>query len=302
MPIHLPPISRRHFLTRSLTAGAGLALGPSLFAAPRKTDEHCWALISDIHIAADPAKLGRGVNMTDHFKVVVKEILALDTQPGNTLINGDLAFNTGESEDYEQVLELLKPLRASGMPVHLALGNHDHRKRFRASLLKDNATKIPLEDRQASIIETPRVNWFVLDSLDKTNETPGVLGKEQLAWLADSLDAHANKPALVVVHHNPNLKGGENGLTETKEFLEIIRSRNQVKAYIYGHTHHWSHARDESGIHFINLPTTAYIFDKTSPQAWVLVDLMEDGMRLKVNCLDKTHEESGRVLDLKWRA
>lgn len=302
MPIHLPPISRRQFLTRSLTAGAGLVLCPPLFAASRKADEHCWALISDIHLAADPAKLGRGANMTDNFRAVVKEILALSTQPSNTLINGDLAFNTGESKDYEHVLELMKPLRESGMPVHLAMGNHDHRERFRASLLNDKTIKLPLENRQASIIETPRVNWFVLDSLDKTNTTPGVLGEEQLTWLAKSLDANAYKPALIVVHHNPNPEGVKNGLIETKEFLEIIRPRKQVKAYIYGHTHRWNYAQDESGIHLINLPTTAYIFDKSSPQGWVLVDLKEDGMSLKLNCLNKKHAENGRVLDLKWRA
>src|SRR4051812_2926386 len=99
MPIHLPPISRRQFLTRSLAAGAGLMFSPKLFAASRKVDEHCWALFSDIHLSADPAKLGRGVNMTDNFNAVVKEVLALRTQPSNVLISGDLAFNSGESID-----------------------------------------------------------------------------------------------------------------------------------------------------------------------------------------------------------
>ena len=277
-------------------------LSPSLFAASRKVDEHCWALFSDIHLSADPTKLGRGVNMTDNFRAVVNEVLALSTQPSNVLINGDLAFNSGESIDYEHVLDLLQPLRTAGMPVHLAMGNHDHRERFRASCLKDTTVKLPLENRQASMIETPRVNWVVLDSLDQTNTTPGVLGEEQLTWLAKTLDANPSKPALVVVHHNPNPEGVKGGLTETKEFFEIIRPRKQVKAYLFGHTHRWSHAQDASGIHFINLPTTAYIFDKVSPQGWVQVDLKENGMRLTLSCLDKMHQENGRVLDLKWRA
>ena len=31
-------------------------------------------------------------------------------------------------------------------------------------------------DRQVAVIETPHANWFVLDSLDQTNVTPGKLG------------------------------------------------------------------------------------------------------------------------------
>lgn len=302
MPIHLPPISRRQFLTRTLVAGAGLVLSPKIFAASRKVNEHCWALFSDIHLSADPAKLGRGVNMTDNFAAVVKEVLALKTRPSAALISGDLAFNSGETEDYAHVVEMLKPLRASQMPVHLALGNHDNRERFWASQLQGKEIKRPLQDRQATIIRAPRVNWFVLDSLDKTLSTPGVLGETQLAWLAKSLDANSDKPALVVVHHNPNPEGVKGGLTETKEFFDLIRPRKQVKAYLFGHSHHWSVTQDASGIHLINLPTTAYLFDKESPNGWCLANLEKNGMRLELSCLDKQHKEHGRVHDLRWRA
>lgn len=301
MPIHLPPISRRQFLARTLATGAGLMLSPNLFAASRKVDEHCWALFSDIHLAADPAKLGRGINMSDNFTAVVKEVLALRTQPGNALISGDLAFNSGETVDYAHVVDLLEPLRNSGMPIHLALGNHDNRERFWDSLLNDKTVKRPLQDRQAAIVRAPRVNWFVLDSLDKTLSTPGVLGETQLSWLAKSLDANADKPALIVVHHNPD-EAHKGGLTETKEFFEIIRPRKQVKAYLYGHSHRWNVSQDESGIHLINLPTTAYLFDKESPNGWALANLKKNGMRLELNCLDKKHKEHGHVLNLKWRA
>ncbi len=276
-------------------------LSPKLGAATRKVDEHCWALISDIHLAADPTKLGRGINMTDNFLAVVKEVLALRTLPAAALINGDLAFNSGETADYEHVVDLLQPLRRR-MPVHLALGNHDNRERFWESLLEDKTVSRPLKDRQAAIIRAPRVNWFVLDSLDKTLSTPGVLGKTQLAWLEKSLDANADKPALVVVHHNPNPEGKVGGLSETKEFFEIIRPRKHVKAFLYGHSHHWNVEQDSSGIHLINLPTTAYLFDKESPNGWVLANLKKDGMSLELRGLDRQHKEHGRVRDLKWRA
>ena len=91
MPIHLPPISRRQFLARSLATGAGLVLSQNLFAASRKVEENTWALFSDTHIAADPAHIARTANMTANLKAVAKEVIALPKRPAAVLISGDLA-------------------------------------------------------------------------------------------------------------------------------------------------------------------------------------------------------------------
>src|SRR5205814_6074627 len=115
----------------SLSAAAGLSLAPALSAASKRTDENSWALLSDIHLAADRAQLGRGINMADHFATVSRELLALPKRPAGVFINGDCAFNSGEQGDYARLTDLLEPLRLAEMPIHLALGNHDHRERFR---------------------------------------------------------------------------------------------------------------------------------------------------------------------------
>src|SRR5882762_8035608 len=120
MPISLPPISRRQFLSSSLAAGAGLVASPNLFASPKRTDENSWALLSDIHLAADRAQLGRGINMTSHFTAVSRELRALPKRPAGVFITGDCAFNSGETGDYALLTELLAPLRADEMPIHLA--------------------------------------------------------------------------------------------------------------------------------------------------------------------------------------
>src|SRR5262245_40286513 len=121
MPIHLPPISRRRFLSKSLTAGAGVLLGSKLFAETKKTDPDSWALLADIHLAADRSKVARGINMTDHFTQVSKELLSLAKRPSGVLIVGDCAFNSGEMGDYGVVSDLLRPVREGQMPVYLAL-------------------------------------------------------------------------------------------------------------------------------------------------------------------------------------
>lgn len=300
MPIHLAPISRRRFLLKSLAAGAGLTLGRRLFAADKPEDPDFWALLSDIHLAADRQTVSRGVNMTGHFKTASLDLLALPARPAGVFINGDCAFNDGEMGDYGVVADLLKPLREAQMTIHLALGNHDNRHRFWQAFPEANGAKRPVTEKYVSLIPTPRVNWFVLDSLEQTAQTPGLLGHEQLAWLGETLDANPEKPALVMVHHNPGIAGNI-GLKDTTALFEVIRPRKQVKAYIFGHTHIWRVEQDKSGIHLVNLPAVAYVFRAGEPSGWVGATLTQNGMKLELHCIDPTHKDNGQVFNLKWR-
>ena len=300
MPIHLPPVSRREFLARALAAGAGLALSPALLGARKRTDGNSWALLADTHLAADRTQLGRGINMADHFTAVSREVLSLPVRPAGVFITGDCAFNSGEKGDYAALAELLAPLRQDQMPVHLALGNHDHREHFWEALEAEKAAKRPLADKQVALLRTPRANWFILDSLEKTLSTPGLLGPEQLAWLAKALDEHPNKSAIILIHHNPGLSGNV-GLKDTLAFFEVIRPRKQVKAYIFGHTHKWEVRQDESGIHLINLPPVAYIFRAGDPAGWVHATVEQSGMRLELRSVDPSHKAHGEVVKLEWR-
>jgi Icc protein len=301
MPIHLPAISRRQFLLRSLAGGAALALSPSLLGAAKRTDPNSWALLSDPHLAADRGLMARGINMTDHFTSVSRELLALPKRPAGVFITGDCAYNSGQVKDYALVADLLEPIRGAQMPVHLTLGNHDNRERFWEALKAEKAAPRPLADRQVALLRTPPANWFVLDSLEKTLSTPGWLGQEQLDWLAKALDANPDKPALVLVHHNPGISGNI-GLKDTAALFEVIRPRKHVKAYIFGHTHAWNLWQDESGIHLINLPPVGYVFLPDEPAGWVHATLARQGIRLELRCVDPAHKLHGQVTKLMWRA
>jgi len=299
MPICLPPLSRRDFLRRSALAAAGLALSPRLRAAEKPAADDFWALFSDPHIAADRTLVHNDVNMAEHLDAVVKEVAALPVRPGGIFVNGDCAFNSGEKTDYGTFASALEPLRQS--PIHLTLGNHDNREHFWDALALEKAASRPVADKQTLLVRGTGVNWFVLDSLDRTLSTPGVLGKAQLDWLAQSLDANAKKPAIVMLHHNPGLTDSVPGLKDTAALLEVIRPRKQVKAYFFGHTHAWGVTRDESGIHFINLPPVGYVFKPGKPSGWVRATATADGMKLELRCQDTKHPRHGEVNDLKWR-
>jgi 3',5'-cyclic AMP phosphodiesterase CpdA len=302
MPIKLPPISRRQFLRRSLLGGLAVGLAHDVFAAKRApVDANFFAFLSDTHLAAQREQLGQGINMVDHFEKVSRELLSLPQRPAGLFISGDCAYSSGEKGDYAMLTQMLDPVRASQIPVHIALGNHDHRERFWEVLSKEKSSKRPLVDKQVALLKTRHANWFILDSLETTLSTPGLIGREQLDWLASALDANQKKPALVMVHHNPGLTGNM-GLKDTMAFLEIIRPRRQVKAYIYGHTHTWRIDQDNSGIHLVNLPPVAYVFAKGEPSGWVRAGLQPDGISLELRSLDPAHKAHAQTTVLKWRA
>jgi Icc protein len=301
MPIHLPPLSRREFVRRTLIAGAGWMAGSRLHGATPAVDEHLWALLSDSHVAADRAKEARGTNMAANLAAVVADVLKQPRRPAGALVNGDLAFNTGEDGDYAAFVDLVQPLRAGGIPLHLGLGNHDHRERFWAALRDEPSVPRPVADRHAALVRSARANWLVLDSLDQTNSSPGLLGETQLAWLAKTLDANPVTPALVMVHHNPVPTPDKKALIDEDALYAVIRPRRQVKAYVFGHSHRWKVQEDPSGIHLVNLPATGYVFDTAQPSGWVSARIEPRGMRLQLQCVDARRADHGQTVDLAWR-
>ncbi len=303
MPLHLPPLTRRAFLRRSLAATASLLTIPALRAAENDADPDRWALLSDTHIAADRAAINRDVNMTDHLEAAVKGVRALASRPAGVFVNGDCALLKGLAEDYATFSALIAPLREAGLPIHLTLGNHDDRDIFRTALKDALPAAPPLASRHVSIVEGARANWFLLDSLDEVNKAPGLLGDEQRAWLAKALDAHTAKPALVMVHHNPvsSTQGKKGALTDSEELLAILLPRRHVKALFFGHTHTWRFA-EQDGMHLVNLPAVAYPFAATEVTGWVDVKLSERGAALALHAHDTLHAAHGKTTEIAWRA
>ena len=302
MPVHLPPLSRRRFFSGSLAAGAGwLAARFGCAAGPAADSDH-FVLLSDSHVGSRVDQQGHGVNPARNLERAVTQIGRLDVRPAAAIVAGDCAFAQGETGDYRLFGQLLRPLRQAGLPLHFALGNHDHRDRFLAAFpdAKVHGVRPPVPSKFVSLVETPHANWFSLDSLDKTGKSKGLLGAAQLAWLAKSLDARADKPALVLAHHNPNRLVNIHGLTDTARLFDVLVPRHHVKAYFYGHTHCWQISR-ESKIHLVNIPTTAWLFEPGQPQGLLTADIRPDGATIGLHTLDPRHAKHGTSVDLKWR-
>lgn len=302
MTLHvLPPNSwspsRRRFFAWAGLAGATIATGYQLRAEDAAKATRV-ALLSDTHIDADKTKALRDVVMSEHLAKAWEQVTAAASRLSAAVVHGDVACLKGELGDYKQVANLLLPAGKAAVPLHFMMGNHDHRENFR-EVLRANAS--PLESHHVSILDTPHATWLMLDSLEATNKTPGLLGEAQLKWLAAALDAHKDKPALVSVHHHPVFEGEKpGGITDTKQLLEILVPRKHVKAIFFGHTHNWSQKVHE-GIHLVNLPPVAYVFDKTKPSGWVEAAIDGKKMELTLHGVGPAHDAHGKKLELAWR-
>ena len=253
--------------------------------------------VTDPHIP--PAgKIIYGVDGRERLDACIDDINRHHADADLCLFTGDLV-NHGDEAEYANLKGALDRLR---VPFRLMMGNHDDRDVFWKTIKDARPAAPPLESRQVSIVEAGHANWFMLDSLDVTNKTPGVLGEEQRAWLSKALDARTDKPALVMVHHDPMfVEGKKTGLLDTAELMEILKPRRHVKALIYGHTHTWRMTEVE-GIHLVNLPAVAYPFNKAEVTGWVDCRLQADGMSLEMHAHDTTHAAHGKISELKWRA
>ena len=192
--------SRRDFLAGCAALSVGGSLQPARFPGDQD-DGVVWALISDTHIDSSPDKSVRGSNMTEHLKQVVQEVLACS--PDRVLFNGDIANKNGLAGDYESFLRIVKPLSDRNLPLHFTIGNHDRRQAFVDAVTSDFIS--PVEGRCVSTRLEGGIHWIFLDSRDSSKRLAGVLGAGQLEWLRKELDSRKELPAIVCLHHHPQV-------------------------------------------------------------------------------------------------
>jgi 3',5'-cyclic AMP phosphodiesterase CpdA len=305
MPIHVSPqcLSRRNFLVASTATTASLALSYRSLAN-ENSHPNRFALLSDTHIPSSPDVIARGVNMTENLRAVVAELCKLSPQPAAVILNGDCAYLKGLPGDYANLAECVAPLGQAGLDLHLTMGNHDDRGPLYDALADQRPDSPPIESKHVTVIQSPHANLFLLDSLRQVDVVTGELGEEQLAWLASELDARADKPAVIIAHHNPQFQAPPEGqpwggLRDTDSFFDLITRRKQVKAFVFGHTHDWSTTR-KADLHLINLPPVAYVFADDKPSGWVLATLAADGIELELRTHDTTDRRHGQKWSLDW--
>jgi len=299
MTLTFSPLNRRDFC-RNMLGGtfAAAILGSSNEIFAQDTGRDHWVFLTDPHIPSDPGEVRYGYKPFINFTNARDEILKLDHKPKGIIITGDIAFFEGTPNDYRQITEQITRFTERGIPIHMAFGNHDNFDNFYAvfSSLKKEAS--PVVNKHITVLETPNVNMFILDSLYRTDSASGLLGLEQLWWLKTALDARKDKPALVLAHHN--LDNMADALMDREEFWGVIRSSPQVKAYIYGHTHVYRQGvRDK--VHLINLPAVGCEFQSgKQPIGWNDVEISSKGIQLTLHAIAPGHSSDGDIRKFEW--
>jgi Icc protein len=254
------------------------------------------ALLSDIHLAADPKSENRKFLPWDNFKLVLPQ--AQEVRPWGALINGDLARMTGEVADYQAFQTLLQPL-AEQCPVFLSLGNHDSRENFSKVFHPPPGIAQKVPDKHVLVVEDADLRLIVLDSLLYVNKTQGLLGKAQRDWLDKYLASSDKRTTVIFVHHT--LGDGDGELLDAEALLRIVEPYRKVKAIFYGHSHEYSY-RQFRGIHLVNLPAVGYNFADKEPVGWVDGVFSQEGAELTLRAFGGNRTQDGRTTALKWRA
>ena len=165
------------------------------------------------------------------------------------VVSGDIA-DDGSEEGCLAVRSAVGEFAAErGIPQVYCTGNHDRRDGFTAALGwghlgPDGASigrRADVAGAIAAVSEVDGLRVITLDSL-VPGETHGVLGQDQLDWLAGELGTPAPAGTIVVLHHPPisvdALPYLKSVVLQEPEKLERVLTGTDVQAVLCGHLHH----------------------------------------------------------------
>ncbi len=191
--------------------------------------------LTDTHMNA-PGKDGllAKFQLADKVAQVFRYIEETKIAPAFVLITGDLTHE-GDAEDYAYIRQVLdEGSRLIGAPVHVVLGNHDHRGPFREGYLGEQPSEEPYY--YSHTIDGLRL--IGLNSQVPGNHN-GTVDETQLAWLKQELSTAAPHDTIVALHHPMLGIGGMLGdhiLTNRRDIGEALVGTDVVGVFA-GHVH-----------------------------------------------------------------
>lgn len=192
--------------------------------------------VTDIHISKPGKKPLFGVEMSDKLHAVFAEIGKLEPKPVFVVISGDLTHD-GDLDDYRYLRKFLQAeQQALGVPIHVALGNHDRREPFREGYLEEAPS-----DESYYYSFTDKGLRVVMLNTQVPGAHDGRLDDEQLAWLKQLLSNPA--PAgTVIVHHHPVIATPtammDSHLLQNPQDLQRVVEGSDVIGMLSGHIHY----------------------------------------------------------------
>lgn len=189
--------------------------------------------LTDTHLV-EPGGRIYGLDPLQRLRRAVASINAEHADAALCIVTGDLA-HFGEPAAYAALGEALAGL---GVPVHLALGNHDNRVHFRAAF---PGAPIDADGFVQFAIDSPVGRLLVLDT-NEPGVPHGVYCERRAAWLAATLAERPQDPAWLFMHHPPFAIGiptmDRIGLLDPALFAGALEPhRSRVRQLFFGHVH-----------------------------------------------------------------
>lgn len=190
-----------------------------------------FLVISDLHLVPEK-QLSKTLDTAARLESCIATINARYADADFVVIAGDLA-DLGEEAAYLRLRDLLRPL---AIPAYITLGNHDDRPTFLGVFGADMADETGCVNH---VIDAKGYRVIVLDS-SEPGRVDGVLTPAQIDWLTLRLAEAADRPVIVVVHHNANalhIAADRIRLLDDAPFLATLKSHPDIRQVIAGHVH-----------------------------------------------------------------
>jgi 3',5'-cyclic AMP phosphodiesterase CpdA len=219
--------------------------------------------LSDTHIGPRETR-PYGTDTAANLRAVADRVREMALEPAFFVFSGDLSDH-GQPESYTHFGEIVAESFAPfGAPVLLGLGNHDTRIPFRQVILGQTAA----DDETAPYFYSQPIGDLRVLMLDSKipDEVHGLLGEQQLAWLAAELATPAPGGDLVVLHHPCVPRGVPRAddylLLDAADLADVLTrtASAHVLALLCGHSHVSTTAVFAGHLH-VAAAATAYLLD-----------------------------------------
>jgi 3',5'-cyclic-AMP phosphodiesterase len=205
---------------------------------------------TDLHLYGAADGRLRGIATLPSLEAAIAAARAREQPWEAVLLTGDLVQD--DAEGYQHVRRLFG---TSPVPVYCIPGNHDEPAPMRAALV----------GQPFQICGTANHGEWLFVMLDSYQHgmAAGLLGENELARLDAALIAHADRHALVCLHHHPIAAGSRwldtVGLENGAALFEVLDRHRNVRAVLWGHVHQ-AFDGERRGVRLLATPSTCAQF------------------------------------------
>ena len=257
---HGDGVSRRHALECMLWAGTGVLWTvtggvpkSSLMGSAQAAEGGFTFLqISDSHVGFDKAA---NPNALGTLQEAIAKVKALPSKPAFMLHTGDIT-HLSKPKQFDDAAQVIG---SAGLDVHYVPGEHD------------NLDEVPLKSYLARYGKnTKGTGWYSFDQkgvhfiglnnvMDLKAGGMGLLGSEQLAWLADDVKGLSASTPIVVFAHIPLWTISKDwgwGTDDSEQALSMLKRFGSVTV-LNGHIHQLMQ-KVEGNVNFHTARSTAF--------------------------------------------